>query len=150
MAQIGGLRRLKKLDLGGCRFTELGISKLSQLDQLSILNLQGASVSDAGVANLVSLKQLQRLDLRDTMITDAGLSRLRDLPNLRVLLISGPRFSDATVVGLHQALPNLTIVAPDRSDLSIYRSVVLHSQSIPTVARLAKPNLPDRGPSPGR
>jgi Leucine Rich repeat len=140
MAQIGSLTRLRKFALLGCHLPESGTAQIGRLAQLRALNLQGANVDDAGASHLARLARLERLDLRDTRISDVGLGHLKTLSNLKVLLISGPSFTDAGVGDLQRTLPNLTIVAPDRSDLAIYRNSSWLDQPIPKGARGASPN----------
>lgn len=149
MAQIGALTMLKKLVLG-CRFTEAGFANLGRLHQLTVLNLQRANVSDGAVTHLVGLSKLEYLDLRDTQVTDLGLAHLRSLRNLKVLMISGPKFTDAGVGSLQRALPKLTISAPDRPDLMIYRNANWLAQPIPKLVRPACPIPLDQSLSSGR
>ena len=141
MAHIGGLTTLTKLVLCGSRFTEAGFTKLSRLHRLAILNLQGADVTDAAVTSLAGLENLEYLDLRNTHVTDNGLARLRSLSNLKVLVLSGPKFTDAGVRQLQQALPNLTIRVPDRSDLTIHGSARVITRPMP-------PLVPPGAPRP--
>jgi hypothetical protein len=141
MAQIGSLTSLRKLGLNGRHLTERGMSQLGRLNRLEILTLQGASVSDAEVLCLAKLTRLKRLDLRGTQLSDAGLAHLKNLANLKVLMISGPRFTDVGVGGLLGALPNLTIVAPDRRDLDpvLYPKASRIALPMPRVAQPAGP-----------
>ena len=81
---------------------------------LERLNLQGTPITNLGLAHLTGLAALERLYLYDTEITAAGLVHFQKMPALRYLALDGPqtqtpRFTDADIANLREALPNVRI-----------------------------------------
>jgi hypothetical protein len=81
---VAGLRKLRKLYLGG------------------------APVTDAAVKGIAALKDLEELYL-GTGVTDAGLDDLKGMRKLRVLNLHGSKVTDSGVEGLRKALPDCAI-----------------------------------------
>ena len=84
------------------------------LTALEDLLLSGTQVTDAGLAHLTGLVALEELWLADTQVTTAGLVQFQKMPALRYLALSGsqalsPRFTDADIANLREALPNVRI-----------------------------------------
>lgn len=76
LANLEGLKNLKRLSLARCPVTDAGLAHLKTLDQLESLNLFGTGVTDAGLANLNGLKNLKRLYVFETKVTEAGAQAL--------------------------------------------------------------------------
>jgi hypothetical protein len=110
------LKELKELHimggderLSGVKFTDIGLAKVSQLENLESLHLLGTDISDAGLVHLKKLNHLQTLDLGGTGITDAGLIQLRDMTNLKHLSLGSVPTTPRGRAALRAALPNCSI-----------------------------------------
>ena len=102
----GRFRDLQGLWLDGCKFTDPGLSHISELSQLKELSLRYSNVTDNGMQHLHKLNSLELLYLSDTGITDAGLSSLRHLTGLTWLELNDTKITDAGLVHL-RGLGNL-------------------------------------------
>jgi len=109
------------VELSGSELTDAGLVHLAGLTALETLELNSTEVTDAGLAHLTGLAALETLYLWDTQVTAAGLVHFQKMPALRQLelALSGsqtlsPRFTDADIASLQEALPNVRIrpVAP--------------------------------------
>ncbi len=85
LANLAGLKNLKRLSLARCPVTDAGVTHLKGLDQLESLNLYATGVTDAGLANLNGLKKLKRLYVFETKVTEAGAQALeKALPGVKL------------------------------------------------------------------
>lgn len=95
VGQLGGLQRLKKLDLHDCKVSDRGVAALKALPELASLQLNG-KITDAAVTDLAAIKKLTYLnvepsrmvhdDFQRSTITALGIARLRALrPGLRII-----------------------------------------------------------------
>jgi internalin A len=93
MEQIGKLKRLRKLNLGGgpdtgytgVDVTDAELVHVEGLHGLGELSLYGRPVTDAGLRHLEGMTGLRELDLRRTYVTDAGVGRLqKTLPGVLI------------------------------------------------------------------
>ena len=71
---LAGAKKLRLLDLRGCKISDAGIAHLAPLTGLAALKLRSSGVTDAGLAYLKPMKKLRTLALEDASITDAGLA----------------------------------------------------------------------------
>lgn len=78
LARLGGLDRLRELNLADTRVTGDGLASLARMVRLRSLDLQGLPIRDAHLGHLRSLSDLRSLNLSRTAITDAGLALLSD------------------------------------------------------------------------
>jgi hypothetical protein len=86
LAEIGRMRGLEDLEVGGPGVTDAGLVHLAGLGRLEVLSLTGTDVNDAGLAHLRGLKRLRELNLSGTAkVKGPGLALLAGLPQLRYL-----------------------------------------------------------------
>lgn len=100
-----------KLDirLNRTALTNVGLSHLSHLTNLTTLDLGYTKVTDAGLPHLARLTNLRVLNLGFTTVTDSGLSYLKDLTNLMVLRLDGTQVTAGGILRLRRALPKAII-----------------------------------------
>ena len=58
-------KKLRLLDLRGCKIGDAGLAHLSDMTSLASIKLRSTSVTDAGLAHLDKLKSLRSLALED-------------------------------------------------------------------------------------
>ena len=114
LAHLTGLTALNYLRLRDTQITDAGLAHLAGLPVLATLDLRDTQITDAGVAHLTGLPSLQSLVLYKTEVTAAGLVHFQKMPALRRLELDGPqtespRFTDADIANLREALPNVRI-----------------------------------------
>ena len=80
---LGGLTKLRSLNLGGTDVTDAELEHLKGWTKLQRLNLWGTKITDAGLERLEGLSGLQSLNLTDTTVTDTGLEHLKGLAELQ-------------------------------------------------------------------
>jgi hypothetical protein len=99
-ANLGGLKRLRILDVDSCKMTDASLAVFSNLTNLEQLHVFGDGFSDRGLAHLERLTGLRALALRDyhSRITDAGVESLSRMKMLQELgLDLAPMISNAAV-----------------------------------------------------
>lgn len=108
---IGGLNRLKTLDLEGTRIGDAELTHLHGLIQLEELNLTNCyPVTDRGIAALLELKKLRKLHLRGCRgVTTNSLQVLVSMPELEFVNLSGVAKSVLESEECQRALPNCRI-----------------------------------------
>jgi hypothetical protein len=85
LTHIGQLTELTYLQTFGNAFTDEGVQQLVALQQLTHLYLEEESLTVTALAFVSSLPLLERLGLQDMPVTDEDLERLRaELPGVRV------------------------------------------------------------------
>jgi hypothetical protein len=84
----------KRGELGRVYIEEDGLANLEGLKRLRKLNLFNTGITDRGVAHLKGLTRLEELNLSWTNISEVGLEHLTGLTNLRKLDLSGCRLTD--------------------------------------------------------
>lgn len=85
LARVGGLTRLRRLDIPDSGVDDAGLVHLQGLHDLRSFNLAGTRVTDASVDLLAKMHTLRSVDLERTRITEAGARRLRSLrPDLSI------------------------------------------------------------------
>jgi hypothetical protein len=131
LAELSGLKRLKRLHLPGQRVTDAGFAHLSGLTSLEALLISEAPITEAGLAHLAGLPRLKQmalnktrvaslgsiskmhwltsLDIRGNPIDDVGLAPAAGLVGLRWLVLEGTRASPTGVASLRAARPGMNV-----------------------------------------
>jgi hypothetical protein len=94
------------------RITDATLKVVGGLHKLRVLNLSGTAISDAGLQELKGLKDLEFLDVSDTSVSDEGLLALKGLTRLRTLVVDSPKVTAPGTAGLLKTIPNLDIQHP--------------------------------------
>lgn len=103
MAEIAGMLSLKRLNIGPCLMTDVGLQSLGQLKSLEVLDLTGSSaMSDEGLKALSQLRALKYLRLRGPF-TDRGMAYLAALPSLKALWLDSSPLTDEGLRRLAQS-----------------------------------------------
>ena len=85
MANVAGLRSLKRLYIAKCDVSDAGLAHVSGLVNLEALNLYGTKTTDVGLGGLVELKHLRALYITDLKLSTAEVDKLKQvLPRLTV------------------------------------------------------------------
>ncbi len=107
LACLANLTQLTMLQVGhGKTLSDAGMAHLAKLYALERVNIGGGRITDDGLTYLADKRRLNYLSLRAD-ITERGLRRLERLEALTYLsVISANEFSPAAVGRLSQALPN--------------------------------------------
>ncbi|MDB5347601.1 MAG: hypothetical protein JWP89_5978 [Schlesneria sp.] len=108
LTEIGALRQVDRLDLGGTSITDDGFEKLKSLSNVKRLIIRSTKVTDAGLAHLKGMP-LVELDAADTQITDAGLESLKGQSKLTLLSLTKTKTTPAGRATLRKALPECEI-----------------------------------------
>lgn len=104
---INNTQLTKLLLLRGTNYTDLGLSHLAQLSQLSELDLRDCKgISDSGISKLLPLTNLQSLSLSDTRISSSSLRILANFPILTHLSINHCPIYGYALSSIHQ-MPQL-------------------------------------------
>jgi hypothetical protein len=85
-------------------------AELGGMRSLVLLNLGGTNVTDAALPHLLGMKRLEWLELSSTGITDAAIGTLKQMKSLRFLGVEESGMTPAGIEALREALPNCTIV----------------------------------------
>jgi Leucine-rich repeat (LRR) protein len=125
---IGSLKNLERLDIGGTKVTDLGMSRIARLSKLTDLNGSRTAVGTAGIAALTKLPLtkvslwraskvddstaaalasfpgLRSMDLSETALTDIGLASLAKL-RLEYLYVRGTKVSEQGVAAFRKENP---------------------------------------------
>lgn len=115
LAHLGGLRRLRALNLPSSVVSDAGLVHLEGLKDLEHLNLSRSRVTDAGLVHLEGLTRLRTLALYETAVSDAGLTHLEGLKNLELLILKRTDVSAVGVGKLQRVLPDCTIAHSPRT-----------------------------------
>jgi hypothetical protein len=106
---IGGMNRLKILNLPQSELSDTGIEKLKSLENLVQLRIGSSKLTDDGIAHLKDFASLARVHLIDVPITDRGLAVFEKMPKLESLYIDGGNVSDSAYEKLFAAQPKLHV-----------------------------------------
>ena len=106
---LAGLTKIEVLKLHHTQVTNRGLAHLARMKALRVLELDHTDVVDAGVAHLSTLRSLQELRLDSTLVTDAAIDHLVALESLRRLNLAQTVVTEAGVSKLSR-LPNLEVV----------------------------------------
>ena len=82
------------IELGYSDVTDVGLSRLAHLKNLTMLSLVDTRITDIGVKEISGLKQLTVLCLQKTKITNSGLRYLATLDSLKSLFLDDTRIGD--------------------------------------------------------
>jgi hypothetical protein len=110
LAHLGGLPRLKELDLSRSGVTDAGLVHLRGMNSLEQLNLSHTRITDAGLVHLSGLTSLQALDLVGTDVGYPGVAHLERLTNLRSLDLRGTDVDEFAAQELRRALPYASVL----------------------------------------
>lgn len=95
LARIGGLPRLRRLDLAHTKITDVGMEHLKTLTTLTELNLYYAEyITEDGIAHLKDWTRLERLNLRGTKVTGRVFDHVARLTGLRSLDLAYTQIDD--------------------------------------------------------
>lgn len=108
LTEIGTLREVDRLDLGGTSITDDGFGKLQSLTNVKRLIIRSTKITDAGLAYLKRMPLIE-LDAADTQITDAGLDSLKNQSKLTLLSLTKTKTTPAGREALRKALPECEI-----------------------------------------
>jgi serine/threonine protein kinase/formylglycine-generating enzyme required for sulfatase activity len=104
LVRLGGLTKLKQLDLSGeTAVTDAGLAHLANCPVLEQLNVCRTQVTGTG---LVHTKKVRSLFLYQTPVTDDGLKCVTELPQLSHLNLGSTQLTDAQLARL-KGLANL-------------------------------------------
>jgi hypothetical protein len=119
LANLEGLKRLRKLSLFNTGVTDRGVAHLRGLTSLEELDLSLTNVTDGGVEHLTGLTNLRKLKLNSCRLTDRGMVALAKMVGLReliarvsILRIDGKRPITAAGVKQLAKLRNLEVLTP--------------------------------------
>ncbi len=107
IAGLGGLTRLKRLQISHGGATDAVLSHLTGLTRLERLSIGGDGVTDAGLTYLVPLAHLSSLTLSGHF-TDEALEHLQKLELLAFLELKGAVLSQAAESRFRRSMPRLT------------------------------------------
>jgi len=88
---------LREIDLGYTDITDVSLSALGKLQNLSVCSLHKDAVSSRGLQHLCKLKHICFLDLGESTITDSDLQTISSMAGISVLNLSKTRISDAGI-----------------------------------------------------
>ena len=97
------------LDLAGAPVNEADLANLAGLKNLKRLSLANSTVADSALVHLTGLTKLESLNLFHTAITDAGLTKLNGLKNLKRLYVAETKVTDAGVQAFQKAVANVQV-----------------------------------------
>jgi uncharacterized membrane protein len=93
------------LKAGGQPVTNMHLSKLATLSNLTRLSLENTQVTEEGLSDLKSLTNLQYLNLRGNKITSAGLAQLENLKALKSLNVYQTLIKPEEIESLRKSFP---------------------------------------------
>lgn len=87
LAALTGLKKLKFLDIHGCRSLTSGcVEHLLKLEELEELNIAETNLDDDGLEQLAQLGKLKKLHVGQTSVTQQGIAAFREkLPSCTVI-----------------------------------------------------------------
>lgn len=103
---LGGMERLRALDLSGAQLDDERLGELPAREELEQLVLAGAPLNGSCLVRIGPLPALTHLDLSGTRLVDVAVLALRQYPRLSRLDLSRTRISAAALEPL-AALPGL-------------------------------------------
>jgi hypothetical protein len=92
--------KLRSLNIGMSRLTDLGVAHLSGMRSLRRLSIHNTGISDAALYFLKSLDHLEFLDISGTATSEIGLQYLYNAKALRMLLLNGVKLTPPVIVSL--------------------------------------------------
>ena len=94
LKELGKLKQLNRLHLGGPNITDATFKELANLQQITWLNLDCLKVTDKGLKELANLQQVTWLNLDCPKVTDKGLKELANLQQVAWLNLDCPKVTD--------------------------------------------------------
>ena len=107
IAHIGGLRKLKFLNVFRTNMSDAGLASLRGLTELETLLMGGTKVTDEGLKNIEKFAKLKKLSIFRTAVSDTGLKSIEKLSALEVLLIGESKVTDEGAKALQAKLPKI-------------------------------------------
>jgi len=104
LVHLQDLPRLGLLDIGGAKFTDVGLNQLNE--NLEFINFCDLSISDAELACFRRLPKLRHLRLGECAFTDAGLASLAGMDRLKFFEAKSSHVTNAGVETARQSMPN--------------------------------------------
>src|SRR6185437_16016722 len=104
LVHLQDLPRLGLLDIGGAKFTDVGLNQLNE--NLEFINFCDLSISDAELACFRRLPKLRHLRLGECAFTDAGLTSLAGMDRLKFFEAKSSHVTNAGVETARQSMPN--------------------------------------------
>lgn len=111
---LGGLRRLRHLDVRGAQITDVGLAHLTELQDLRELNLARTRITDRAGELLGRLPRLQRLVLCDTQIGDKTLLSLAGCAELKEVDARGTRVTMVAVESFMSRRQEVQLAVPSQ------------------------------------
>jgi internalin A len=130
LREVGKLKSLKGLFVGGPRITDAGVKELAPLKSLQMLNVSSTQVGDAGLTALAGLTNLRVVNLRSTKISDDGLKVLAGFKNLERLNLSRNKVSTTGPLVALKHLEELNLDNTQVADLGLKGCAGLKSLKI--------------------
>ncbi|KAK7837252.1 f-box/lrr-repeat protein 14, partial [Quercus suber] len=103
---ISGITSLKELQAFSSNITDVGVSYLKGLHNLTMLNLEGCNITNACLESISALVALAVLNLNRCDLNDDGWEKFSGNKNLKVLSLGFNNITDACLVHL-KGLTNL-------------------------------------------
>lgn len=103
LGMLRGIRGLEKLSLKNTKLSAAGWKELGSLRQLKVLHVGGTGLTDQTMRQLSHLK-LERLDISNTAVTDQGLKALLQMKTLRFLYARECKLSPQAIENLKDAI----------------------------------------------
>lgn len=142
MGYIGGLTKLKELDLSSCGLSS--VSSIGNLTKLELLNLSGNSISD--ISAFSSVSQLRTLNLSSNAVT--ALDSLASAAKLETLDISDNSVTSLAPLAGCTALLSINANGNQISDISVaanwvsLQTIMISRNAVADLSALAScPNL---------
>jgi WD40 repeat protein len=130
LVHLKAITGVTKISLIGCRnVTDVGLSHMKGMKELTTLYLPSTGVGDSGLEHLKEMPKLTNLYLSETKVGDSGLEHLKRINSLRVLYADCHNITDAGLKHL-SGLSGLV-------DLSLKRTKVTDA-GLQDIARLTK------------
>lgn len=102
-------KQLIWLKLGYTNISDVGLTTIGILENLTRLSLEHTSISDSGLRALLSLRNLQYLNLVGTSVTSQGVLQLKNLQSLRSLYLYQSKVNMTDWSVIKNAFPKTSI-----------------------------------------
>lgn len=123
LAELAGLRRLRRLEIVGGGLSSPGLERLAGLADLRALTITGRPTLpislELSMAPLGELERLQSLTILDAMMVEADVERITDMVGLRELRLAVDAPVDLARIGRLERLFALALWTPDTSGVGL-------------------------------
>jgi predicted Ser/Thr protein kinase len=117
LANLAGLKHLRRVDFKGVSFPGDGLKHLRGLPRLREVSLGGCELRDEMLDHLLELPALESLDIVMTALGDSALPAVGKMKGLKSLYLSGTKVTDDGLVHLH-GLKSLTYLAVNNTKVT--------------------------------